>query len=83
MSGEDESALIESVFLQNNRAVDLVLGEEGTHYVMESSGSSLESSIVSEPGDPLHDDSLLKDLFYTAPVGLLTKVGHFIWKKLV
>lgn len=66
--GLDESAVIESVFLHNNKAVDLVLGEEEMHYLEESPDSSPESSIVSEPGDPLHDDTLLKDLFYTTPV---------------
>ena len=65
----DESAVIESVFLHNNKAVDLVLGEEeGLHYPEQSPESSPESSTVSEPGDPLYDESLLKDLFYTTPV---------------
>lgn len=68
VSGMDESAVIESVFLHNNKAVDLVLGEEHMHYLEESPVSSPESSIVSEPGDPFYDESLLKDLFYTTPV---------------
>ena len=68
VSGMDESAVIESVFLQNNKAVDLVLGEEHMHYLEESPLSSPDSRIVSEPGDPLYDESLLKDLFYTTPV---------------
>ena len=67
--GEDESALIESVFLHNDKAVDLVLGEEDPHFMMKSSDSSPESSVVSEAGEPLYDESLLKDLFYTTPVG--------------
>lgn len=62
--------MIESVFLHNDKAVDLVLGEEDPHFMMNSSDSSSpESSVVSEAGDPLYDDSLLKDLFYTTPVG--------------
>ncbi|CAH3017538.1 unnamed protein product, partial [Porites evermanni] len=65
--GEDESALIESVFLHNDKAVDLVLGEEDPHFMMNSSDSSPESSVVSEAGEPLYDESLLKDLFYTTP----------------
>lgn len=64
----DERGVTESVFLHNNKAVDLVLGEEYMHYMEESPVSSPESSIVSEPGDPLYDESLLKDLFYTTPV---------------
>lgn len=59
---------IESVFLHNNKAVDLVLGEEEMHYLEESPNSSAESSIVSESGEPLYDETLLKDLFYTTPV---------------
>ena len=58
------------MFLHNDKAVDLVLGEEDPHFMMNSSDSSSpESSVVSEAGDPLYDDSLLKDLFYTTPVG--------------
>ena len=64
----DDSAVIESVFLHNNKAVDLLLGEEHMHYLEESPVSSPESSVVSEPGDPLYDETLLKDLFYTTPV---------------
>ena len=67
-SGADEDAAIQSVFLHNNKAVDLLLGEEEKHYLEESPDSSPESSICSEPGDPLYDDTLLKDLFYTTPV---------------
>lgn len=62
--------MIESVFLHNDKAVDLVLGEEDPHFMMNSSDSSPESSVVSEAGEPLYDESLLKDLFYTTPVGL-------------
>ncbi|KAL9972957.1 hypothetical protein ACROYT_G019358 [Oculina patagonica] len=65
--GVDDSVAIESVFLHNNKAVDLVLGEEKMHYLEESSDTSAESSIVSESGDPLYDETLLKDLFYTTP----------------
>lgn len=62
--------MIESVFLHNDKAVDLVLGEEDPHFMMNSSDSSSpESSVVSDAGDPLFDESLLKDLFYTTPVG--------------
>lgn len=62
--------MIESVFLHNDKAVDLVLGEEDPHFMTNSSDSSSpESSVVSDAGDPLFDESLLKDLFYTTPVG--------------
>lgn len=57
------------MFLHNDKAVDLVLGEEDPHFMMNSSDSSPESSVVSEAGEPLYDESLLKDLFYTTPVG--------------
>ena len=58
------------MFLHNDKAVDLVLGEEDPHFMMNSSDSSSpESSVVSDAGDPLFDESLLKDLFYTTPVG--------------
>ena len=67
-SGGEEDSVIESVFLHNNKAVDLLLGEDEKLYLDESLNSSPDSSIVSEPGDPLHDDTLLKDLFYTTPV---------------
>lgn len=63
-----ESSLIDSVFLHNKKALDLVLGEERIHYLEESSFSSPDGSIASEPGDPLYNESLLKDLFYTTPV---------------
>lgn len=63
--GVDESVVIESVFSHNTKAVDLVLGEEEMHYLEESPHSSPESSIASESGDPLYDETLLKDLFYT------------------
>lgn len=66
--GVDESVVIESVLSHNNKAVDLVLGEDEMHYLEESCHSSPESSIVSESGDPLYDETLLKDLFYTASV---------------
>ena len=67
--GVEESAVIESVCLHNNKAVDLVLGEEEyVHYLEESPVSSPESFMFSEPGDPLYDESLLNDLFYTTPV---------------
>lgn len=66
--GVDESVVIESVFSHNNKAVDLVMGEGEMHYLEESPHSSPESSIVSESGDPLYDETLLKDLFYTTPV---------------
>ncbi|XP_068718257.1 C2 domain-containing protein 3-like isoform X2 [Montipora capricornis] len=65
--GADDSAVHESVFLHNNEAVDLVLGEEHVHYQEESPVLSPDSSIVSEPGDPLYDESLLNDLFYNTP----------------
>ena len=48
--------------------MDVLLGEDEKLYLDESLNSSPDSSIVSEPGDPLHDDTLLKDLFYTTPV---------------
>lgn len=58
------------MFLHNDKAVDLVLGEEDPHFMLNSgSDSSPESSVVSEAGEPLYDESLLKDLFYTTPVG--------------
>ena len=49
------------------KAVDLLLGEE-LSYVDRLPLSSSDDSTVSEPDDPLHDDSLLKDLFYTTRV---------------
>ncbi|PFX28573.1 C2 domain-containing protein 3 [Stylophora pistillata] len=64
----EEDSVIESVFLHNNKAVDLLLGEDEKLYLDDSPNSTPESSIVSEPGDPLHDDTLLKDLFYTTPI---------------
>ena len=65
--GVDESSVIDSVFSHNNKAVDLVLGEEEMHY-LEESPHSPENSIASESGDPLYDERLLKDLFYTTVV---------------
>ena len=66
--GVNESVVIESVFSHNNKAVDLVLGEDEMHYLEESPHSSPKSSIASESGDPLYDETLLKDLFYTTLV---------------
>ena len=63
-----ENSLIESVFLHNKKALDLVLGEEHVHYLEESSFSSPDGSVASEPGDPLYNESLLKDLFYKTTV---------------
>ena len=37
-----ENSLIESVFLHNKKALDLVLGEEHVRYLEESSFSSLD-----------------------------------------
>ena len=48
--------------------MDLVLGEEQVHYQEECPVLSPDSSIVSEPGDPLYDESLLNDLFYNTSV---------------
>lgn len=77
--GVDDSVTIESMFLHNNKAVDLVLGEEEMHYLEESPGSSPDSSIVSESGDPLYDDTLLKDLFYTTPVSYDLVLSMFLY----
>ena len=76
----DDSSLIESVFLHNNKAVDLVLCEENIHYMMQSPESTPESSVVSELGDPLHDESLLTDLFYTTPVCVIYNMV-FLYQK--
>lgn len=78
--GVDDSVAIESVFLHNNKAVDLVLGGEEMRYLEESPGSSPDSSIVSESGDPLYDETLLKDLFYTTPVSyVLAEYVLILW----
>lgn len=62
--GVDESGVIDLLFLYNNKVVDLVLGEEEMYYLEEFFYFFFENSIVSEFGDFLYDEILLKDLFY-------------------
>ena len=65
----EESALDDEPQIDTEgKAVDLVLGEEDLLYMAESPHSTPEGSDVSETGDPLYDESLLRDLFYTTPV---------------
>ena len=65
----EESALDDEPQIDTEgKAVDLVLGEEDLLYMAESPHSTPEGSDDSETGDPLYDESLLRDLFYTTPV---------------
>ena len=64
---KDESTLDDPLPQLEGKAVDLLLGEE-ISYIDRLSLSSPDDSVDSEPDDPLHDESLLKDLFYTTRV---------------
>ena len=68
LSSKDDSTVTDSIIHHENKAVDLILGEEEVHYMGESPVSSLDGSVISDTGDPLYDESLLKDLFYTTKV---------------
>ena len=49
------------------KTIELLL-EDKLSYTDKLPVSSSDDSFVSEPDDPLHDDSLLKDLLYTTRV---------------